>query len=112
MIRNILSVFVLALTATSASAIAAEPGRCLRWVDIKDLTRLNAYEAVATTNSQTSFVIKFTASCDFQQFTDHYVVVEPEQRLACVTPLDTFHVHNSGACLIEKISQVPAKPAP
>ena len=103
MTRIALSAILIASVAWPMVAGAAEPNRCLRWVDIVDLTRVNDVEAVATTKGHETFVLKFAARCDFQRFADSYFVVEPQQRLSCVTPQDIFRVHNGTTCEVERI---------
>jgi len=104
--RMIQAVAAIALLC-GVPALASEPGKCLRWNDITAMKKVAPDTVLAQTLSHDAYVIKFTAACDYQTYPDYYFIVEPQQRLACVTSQDVFHVHHAGACLIGSITAAP-----
>lgn len=97
-----MSVFCFATLAQ-----AAEPGRCLRWVDIEQFNKVAPDKVIAQTRNRGSYLIVFSSDCDYQKFIGWYFVVEPYSRLDCITKQTVFHVNNAGSCGVSEIVPAP-----
>ena len=115
--RPLYATAVCAALAASAAifwsgAQAAEPtsgGHCLRFKDLKSLTKIDDRTLLATTNSSEKYKVNLRSECrDFGR-PDNYYTVRLHSEWECIDRDDVLEFKMGGVCFIDSVTLVPDK---
>jgi hypothetical protein len=101
----------LAFVASGPDAVAYSGGKCLKFRDLQNLTRVDDKTLIAHTRSTQKYTVTLRSSCRDFGYPGNYYTVRLHSNYECFDRDDVLVFRYGGACFIESVTPIAAAPA-